>query len=201
MKSRINKIEYIVQGNPEMVTDMLSTAGFQVQDDLAELAEAAKEWVRLDGKEAIKELLKAHPDASLLLQSTQEHEDEFCGCEASYSGGGCGCQSSYSGEISELDFLTELSGLSYQELKQQYLELKKLVAINPNDLDLKQELEATWSMLSPEVELEEELPDEEIERSTQKDKKAQEGFQCTITKKDLLFGGAIIGLAFLVSRI
>jgi hypothetical protein len=199
MKSRINKIEYIVQGNPEMVSDMLSNAGFHIQDDPDELAEAAKEWVRLDGKAAIRELLKAHPDASLLLQSNRENEDGFCGCEASYSGGSCGCQSSYSCELSELDFMEEQHDLSYQELKQRYIDLKELVAIDPNNADLKQELESTWSMLSSNVE--EVLSDEEIKRSTQKDQKEKEGFQCTITKKDLLFGGAILGLAFLVSRI
>ena len=201
MKSRINKIEYIVNSNPEMVAEMLANAGFSVQDDQHELIEAAKEWVRLDGKLAIAQLIKAHPDTKLILETNlQKEEDSFCGCEASFSGG-CGCQSSYSGELSELDLKEELGQLNYKELKERYTELKELLSINPENLGLKQELEATWSMLSQTMETDKEHSNESEESVKKEKEKVKAGFQCTITKKDLVFGGVILGLAFVISRI
>jgi hypothetical protein len=201
MKRRINKIEYIVNSNPKMVAEMLAKAGFSVQDDLHELIEATKEWVRLDGKHAITKLIKAHPDTKLILQTNiQKEEDSFCGCEASFSGG-CGCQSSYSGELSELDLKEELGQLNYPELKDRYMELKDLLSINPENLGLKQELEATWSMLSQTTDSDKQHSNESGESVKEKNESGKTGFQCTITKKDLVFGGVVLGLAFVVSRI
>jgi len=60
------------------------------------------------------------------------------------------------------------------------MELKDLLSINPENLGLKQELEATWSMLSQTTYSDKHHSNESGESVKEKKESGKTGFQCSV---------------------
>jgi len=215
-RTRFNRITYITSENPKAVARLLDKAGFQVPDNLPDLVEAAKEWVRLEGQKAVIQLLQVHPERQAILAANAHLEESNfsgCGCQSNFSSGescgcgcggnsnfaGCGCQSSFSADPGTQQLLDELGQLTRTELTNRLNKLKRLVRQEPENAALREEMELTWDQLRPD--------EQEKELSTQSQEKAkpaedkQKASLFQITKKDVVIGGFILGLALLLTRL
>lgn len=173
---KINRINYIVQENPEGVASLLDKEGIEVPGNLTELIWRTKEWVSKNGKPAIMKLLQEHPEKDLLLSLNQPEDfDQYsgCGCKSSFTGGDCGCQSSFanhqltkggrkggnhkkgkckhcamkSKQLSNRQLLEGLQELRDEELLVYYQDLKEEVNEQPDNSKLKEQLEISWEYI------------------------------------------------------
>lgn len=206
-KSRINRINYIVQENPLGVSQILSAEGFDPSTDLNTLIQQTKQWIQEDGKKAIIKLLKIHPEKEAILSANKEEFDSFsgCGCKDSFDGSACGCKSSFDGSACPCqgtssyskEYDQKLEKMSKKELNQHYKELKQLLKQFPEDKELREEMETVWERLSIQK-TKKEKPSKTREKTTrQEDSKAV----FTVNSKDLAIGSLIFGLALIISQI
>lgn len=173
---KINRINYIVQENPEGVANLLGKEGIAIPNNLTELIWRTKEWVSKNGRPAILKLLQEHPEKDLLLSLNQlEDFDQYsaCGCKSSFDGSDCKCHSSYanhkltedskkegshpkcnckhcvmkSKQLSNEQFLNGLKELREEELLSYYEKLKQEVQEQPDNQKLKAELEIAWEYI------------------------------------------------------
>lgn len=71
-----SRIDYIVYGNPAPVRKLVSDFGYEVPEKLKDLREVVKDLIREEGKSAVVELVKLHPDREAILGIERKPEAE-----------------------------------------------------------------------------------------------------------------------------
>ncbi len=148
-----NRIDYIVYANPKEVSKLVYDYGYEPPKSPHDLVKAAKILVKKNGRKAIKDLIKIHPDRKAILRVQRGKEDNFCGACASYSYqpednfcGVCG-HSHYDGNGNQKGFLDQLVNLSAQELEEYYEGVVRKSNDNPEDSNLAEEVQMVWNEL------------------------------------------------------
>lgn len=205
--NRINRINYIVSENPSGVADLLHDAGFNVPNNVPDLILATKEWIGLEGREAIIKLLQVHPEREAILSANGNSEyDNYggCGCQSSFSDGGkgcgCGCQSSYVPDPDTADLLDFLRESSQDQILDHYAILKKMVQKNPEDTELSRHLEITWDHIRPSSKPDGTSTNSTEESITRTGKTNRKDILFPVTKKDVILGTFLVGAAVLISQ-
>ena len=152
----LNKIDYIVYGNPSGAKQLLLTKGFKTYPNVRHNAAAIKQWVKEKGRNAIKDLLYIHPDKQVLLKLHREKEDSFCGACSNYTyhSGSNHCSSCGYSNFSEEDkntLLDELRDMSTLELKTYYKSLLKKSNQQPEDVSLAEEVQVVFNELKDQL--------------------------------------------------
>lgn len=152
MNNRINRIEYIVRENPYGVQKLLKNNGITIPNDLIGLISTTKKWVRSNGKQAVIELLKVHPEKSAILQANGHQEYDYyggssCNCNTSSFNGSCGCSSNFWNSSKKRVVKNLPKNTPLEKLVNHYETLRDQSNSYPNDNDLKQELEDTWEQV------------------------------------------------------
>jgi len=214
--NKINRINYIVQENPEGVAELLQKEGYQIPKKLSALIELTKSWISRDGKSAILKLLSKHPEKDAILTASGHKQfDSFdgCGCQSSFSGGcgckssfdgdcGCGCKSSYSGsEGKRQELLEMLESSKPTEVLAHYEELKRLAKKYPEDQDIKNELEVTWDHMRKSFKKKEQKQKNKKRNSEQSEDSKKSKAILSLGVKDLAVGSFILGVALIVAQI
>lgn len=224
-RNKINRIEYIVQENPEGVADLLQKEGYRTPRDIGSLIQMTKGWISKKGKPAVIQLLHVHPERDAILSSIgKQGFDNFggCGCKSSFSGGcgckssfngscgckssfdgdcGCGCKSSYSGSDGKRQELLQLLEESKtSEILAHYEELKRLSKKYPEDQEIKFELEVTWDYLRHSFRKDQKKKSKKpIPEKSENSKKSKAILSLNV--KDLAVGSFILGVALIVAQI
>lgn len=218
LKNRINRIEYIVQENPNGVSTTLLSEGIQPSTDIRKLIDQTKLWIQKGGKEAVIKLLQVHPEKNAIISANANEFENYggCGCggKSSFDGSGCGCKSSFNGspcpckskssfsEDSEKQkIIKELSVLSEQELLLHYKSLKRLLEKFPDDEKLRTEVEITWEHLKSQKEIDEKLRAKSNTLEGSKSSIKTENAVFSVTSKDLAVGSLVFGIALIISQI
>jgi len=139
---QINKIDYIVFGNPRGVRKLIHSHGYNAPKDKTTLSATTKALVREKGKPIIKQLIDLHPDKKAILKTAPK----TCNCQKNESNF-CGCNSSYVGEEEDLPDITKMS---LDELKQHYQLMVKKANANPENTRLSDEVQRIWKKLISE---------------------------------------------------
>ncbi len=148
-----NRIEYIAYANPKGVSELVHDYGYEAPKSPHDLVKAAKILVRKNGRKAIKDLIKIHPDRKAILRVQRGKEDNYCGACSSFSYqpadnfcGVCG-HSHYDGNGNQKGFLDQLVDLSAKELEEYYESTVRKSNDNPEDSNLSEEVQMVWNEL------------------------------------------------------
>lgn len=148
-----NRIDYIVYGNPKGVSRLVYDYGYEPPESQHDLVKAAKILVKRNGRKAVKDLIKIHPDRKAILKIQRGKEDNYCGACSSYSYqaednycGVCG-HSHYDGEGDKKGFLDQLVDMGAAELEEYYESVVRKSNDNPEDSNLAEEVQMVWNEL------------------------------------------------------
>lgn len=175
-----NRIDYIVYGNPKAVSRLIYDYGYEPPENPHDLVKAAKILVQKRGRNAIKDLIKLHPDKKAILKVERGKEDSYCGACGSYSYqpsdnycGVCG-HSHYDGEGDKATFLDQLVDMGKGELEEYYQSILRKSNSNPDDSNLAEEVQIVWNELRNRKD-EEKQADEKEEKEQSDFRQAKEG--------------------------
>lgn len=214
---KINRIDYIVQENPNGVATTLLSEGIQPASDVTKLIAQTKLWIQKGGKEAIVKLLQVHPEKNAIIAAnTPEFQsyngcgcggkssfDGSCSCKSSFDGSPCSCgsKSSFSEDSLKQEVLKKIAAFGEEELLLHYKELKRLLEKFPEDQELRTEVEVTWEYLKSHKTLGE-TPKVDSTKALQNLSKSSNGKAVfSVSSKDLAVGSFIFGVALIVSQI
>jgi hypothetical protein len=219
---RINRINYIVQENPNGVSTTLLLEGIQPSGDLTKLIAQTKLWIQKGGKDAIVKLLQVHPEKNAIISANtpefQNYDGCGCGGKSSFDGSGghndsaqCKCKSSFDGtpcpcnsksafseDSTKQITLKKLAAFGEKELLLHYKDLKRLLEKFPDDNELRTEVEVTWEYLKSHKELDEKP---EAKPSIDQNRNTNAKAVFSVSSKDLAIGSFIFGVALIVSQI
>ena len=146
-----NRIDYIVYGNPQGVSKLVYDYGYEPPKSPHDLVKAAKILIKQNGRKAVKDLIKIHPDRNAILKIQRGKEDSYCGACSSYSYkpednycGVCG-HSHYDGEGDKKGFLDQLVDMGATELEEYYESIVKKSNDKPEDSNLAEEVQLVWN--------------------------------------------------------
>ena len=149
-----NKIDYIVFGNPTGAKKLLLEKGYKPFSNIQYTAQAIKQLVKKEGRKAVKELIKIHPDKALILKINKELEDSFCGACSNYtyvpetnSCSDCGHSNFVTGDMDIGDFLDQLVTMNTSEIEAYYKEVLSKSNKAPEDRNLADEVQIVWNEL------------------------------------------------------
>ena len=215
-KNKFNRIDYIVQENPNGVFETLLAEGIQPSTDIRKLIDQTKLWIQKEGKDAVIKLLKVHPEKNAIISANTPEHDNFggCGCKSSFNGSSCGCKSSFDGtgcscqskssfseDTTKQKILKGLSVLGEKELILHYKDLKRLLEKFPNDQELRSEVEVTWEYLKSHNELDETSKVIPYNSKDNREKETDGDTVFSVSSKDLAIGSFIFGIALIISQI
>jgi hypothetical protein len=170
-----SRIDYITFGNPVAVGKMLNDYGYEAPESLPELPGAVRELIRLEGKKAVADLVKLHPDRGAILETVNllppattvmtehkkpepenkkeatEGEKKNCRCESCakrnrQEDSFCGCQHSYNSyNAFTQDTFDKISAMETAELLRQYDVLRRKATANPSNKNLADETMLVWN--------------------------------------------------------
>lgn len=175
-----NRIDYIVYGNPKAVSRLIYDYGYEPPESPHDLVKAAKILVQKRGRNAVKDLIKLHPDKKAILKVERGKEDSYCGACGSHSYqpsdnycGVCG-HSHYDGEGDKATFLDQLVDMGKGELEEYYQSILRKSNSNPDDSNLAEEVQIVWNELRNRKD-EEKQGDEKEEKEQSDFRQAKEG--------------------------
>lgn len=206
--NKINRINYIVQENPNGVAETLLAEGINPSTELEVLTKQTKQWVQKAGKSAIIKLLQVHPEKAAIL-SANASEVKSCDCKSSFDGSGCGCKSSFDGSACACsqkssyseDQLTELKEMNDKELQLHYQELKRLLKQFPDDEELQNEVETVWQFIRAKKSNASLANKENEKHLNKKGNQTASKAVFSVNSKDLAVGAFIFGIALIISQI
>lgn len=160
-----NRIDYIVLGNPIKARKLLVEKGFIRPNTKTKIIPAVKNYVKLYGSEAIKELIALHPDRALILSLNKDvrlcnsckhklkdsEESNYCGA--------CSASSNYLNYSPKNAPAKDLSGLSVESLQSLYHNAIEESKKNPNDIEFSDHVQKIWHQLKTKIK-EESSPDQ-----------------------------------------
>lgn len=148
-----NRIDYIVYGNQKGAAKLVYDYGYEPPENPHDLVKATKILIKRNGRKAVKELIKLHPDRKAILKVQRGKEDNYCGACSSYSYhpednycGVCG-HSHYDGNGDKKGFLDQLVDMGVGELEEYYESIVRKSNENPDDNALAEEVEMVWNEL------------------------------------------------------
>lgn len=204
-KNKFNRIDYIVQENPNGVFETLLAEGIQPSTDIRKLIDQTKLWIQKEGKDAVIKLLKVHPEKNAIISANTPEHDNFggCGCKSSFDGTTCSCQSKspFSEDTIKQKILKGLSVLGEKELILHYKDLKRLLEKFPDDEELRSEVEVTWEYLKSHKELVETPKVNPTKSKDIREKETDGDSVFSVSSKDLAIGSFIFGIALIISQI
>jgi hypothetical protein len=165
-----NRIDYIVYANPKEVSKLVYDYGYEPPKNPHDLVKAAKILVKKNGRKAIKDLIKIHPDRKAIFKIQRGKEDNFCGACSSYSYqpednfcGVCG-HSHYDGGGDRKGFLDQLMDLGSEELEAYYESIVRKSNDNPEDSNLAEEVQMVWNELRQRKSEDKNQPEKEVKK-------------------------------------
>jgi hypothetical protein len=198
--NRINRINYIVQENPEGVASTLKGEGINPSSDIKELTGQTKAWIQKEGKTAVVKLLQVHPEKRAILSAHQSGFVNYggCGCKSSFDGSPCPCSSKSSYSV---DGLSDLEAMDERELGLHYKDLKRLLKQFPDDEELRKEVETVWQLIRSNSNSSRPDASQKEGQVRRNDKQAHSKEVFSVTSKDLAVGSFIFGIALIISQI
>jgi hypothetical protein len=179
-----NRIDFIVQHNPEGARHILERHGYKASDDKKVLSATMKKLVREKGKPVIKELLLIHPEKELILKAAgyDSQELNYCGCK----------HSSFMPEMTVEGILALAGTLSDENLAKALETAKSRANKDPKNKELREVVDV----------LQKEFDSRQKKSDNDKDKPSDESWSAMLTDKRFLIGtlvGLLIG--FIVTKI
>jgi len=174
-----NRIEYIIYGNPKAARNLLYEYGYEIPENIKDVAKSFKLLIQKKGRKIIKDLILIHPEKDIILKVTgKSNYSSFCGACSAFAG-------------DEQNLKEQIKDMSTNDLKALYERLKKSASEDSNDKSIIDKVELAWDEITNRKEEDEKTkPDDKVDRFN---KLLDKAAPCGIA---LLIGIVIGGLAF-----